>query len=147
MCLTIRDLTKYKADSPIYVWKVLRKVKDWYEAPIYRFTYTLGITYKSYLNLNIAKGVSYAQVTEGYHTVGYNVNYIFNPYSKNFIVYGTMCNNLNIALNDCDDLVIGLCIIPEGSYYYTDGYFFTSDTLKVLRVIDIQQFVNYLRKR
>lgn len=147
MCLVIRDLAKYKTKSPIYVWKILRKIEDKYKAPIFEYSYTLGTTYTSSLILITAPNVEYGQVTKGFHTIGYNVKHTFYPYSREFIAYGALCNNLNIALNDSEDLIIGLCIIPEGSNYYTDGYFFVSDTLKVLRVIDIQQFINYLRKR
>lgn len=148
MCLAIRNLIKHKADSNIYVWKILKKNKDRYIAPIYTFTYILGVTYKSSLGLNTAPGiVNYAQVTNGYHTIGYNVKHTFDPYTKEFHIYGALCNNLSINLNDSDDLVVGLCIIPEGSYYYTDGYFYASDTLKILRVMNIKQFINYLRKR
>lgn len=42
---------------------------------------------------------------------------------------------------------IGLFIIPKGSHYYTDGYFYASDTLKLLRTLPRDEFFNYMMNR
>ncbi|UVM97073.1 MAG: hypothetical protein [Bacteriophage sp.] len=44
-------------------------------------------------------------------------------------------------------LILGLFIIPEGSHYYTDGYFYASDTLKLLRTLPKDEFFNYMMNR
>ena len=38
-------------------------------------------------------------------------------------------------------------IISEGSYYYTDGYFYAGDTLKLLRTLPINEFFNYMMNK
>ena len=38
-------------------------------------------------------------------------------------------------------------IIPEGSYYYTNGYFYAGDTLKLLRTLPINEFFNYMMNK
>ena len=38
-------------------------------------------------------------------------------------------------------------IIPEGSYYYTDGYFYAGDILKLLRTLPINEFFNYMMNK
>lgn len=40
-----------------------------------------------------------------------------------------------------------MSIIPERSYYYTDGYFYTSDTLKLSRTLPINEFFNYMMNK
>ena len=46
-----------------------------------------------------------------------------------------LSSHLGINSFDIDESIdtIGLFIIPEGSHYYTDGYFYASDTLKLRR--------------
>lgn len=56
---------------------------------------------------------------------------------------------IHIIVFDIDESIdtIGLFIIPEGSHYYTDGYFYASDTLKLLRTLPKNKFFNYMMNR
>ena len=65
-----------------------------------------------------------------------------------------MLEDMNVVENthnsfDIDESIdtIGLFIIPEGSHYYTDGYFYASDTLKLLRTLPKNKFFNYMMNR
>lgn len=60
-----------------------------------------------------------------------------------------MLEDMNVTHNsfDIDESIdtIGLFIIPEGSH--TDGYFYASDTLKLLRTLPKDKFFNYMMNR
>ena len=137
MCLFLKNNVKYIATSNIYVWKALISVINGYYSPIFSYQYNLGETHKSPLD-------NYTTViSKGLHSLGYNVK-IFNPYVGRYDCYGSAYNRFNIG-ERID--TIGLFIIPEGSHYYTDGYFYASDTLKLLRTLPKNEFFNYMINR
>lgn len=120
MCLYLRDKVEHIATSDIYVWKGLVSGIGCYYSPIFNYRYDLGETYKSYLD----KNNNSTCVTIGLHSIGYNIK-ISNPYAGRYNCYGNTCNRFGIQ-KPID--TIGLFIIPKGSHYYTDGYFYASDT-------------------
>lgn len=69
---------------------------------------------------------------------------IVSPYAGRYECRGDTHNSFDI-----DEFIdtIGLFIIPEGSHYYTDGYFYASDTLKLLRTLPKNKFFNYMMNR
>ena len=75
-------------------------------------------------------------ISIGLHSFGYNIR-ILSPYGSSYNRY-----NIWEPVN-----TIGLFIIPEGSHYYTDGYFYASDTLKLLRTLPKDEFFNYMMNR
>ena len=75
--------------------------------------------------------------------VGYNIK-IVSPYAGRYECRGDTHNSFDI---DESIDTIGLFIIPEGSHYYTDGYFYASDTLKLLRTLPKDKFFNYMMNR
>ena len=142
MCLYLRNKVVHIATSNIYVWKAL--IKGYcgeYYSPVFSYRYDLGETYKSELDnprdgpINI--------ISKGLHSFGYNIK-ISNPYAGRYDCFGISGNRFDIK-EPID--TIGLCIIPEGSYYYTDGYFYASDTLKFLRTLTINEFFNYMMNK
>ena len=137
MCLYLRNKIEFIATSNIYVWKALIKGINGYYSPVLRYKYDIGKTYKSELS-----GDEYS-ISIGLHSFGYNVK-ISNPYAGRYDCYGVSYNRFDIKepIN-----IIGLFIIPEGSYYYTDGYFYASDTLKLLRTLPKDEFFNYMMNR
>ena len=140
MCLYIRDIVKYTATSNIYVWKALLKgTPSGYYSPVFNYRYDLGETYKSELDL-FRYGIC---VGTGLHSLGYNVRILNTPVGG-YECYGALGNRFDVE-NPIN--TIGLFIIPEGSYYYTDGYFYASDTLKFLRTIPKNKFFNYMMNR
>lgn len=137
MCLYLRDKVAHRATSNIYVWKALIEGMNGYCSPIRYYNYTLGKTYKSELIREVNA------ISKGLHSIGYNIDishscndiYECNGDSGNyFVIRGSIH-------------IIGLCVIPEGSCYYTDGYFYASDTLKFLRTLTVDEFFNYMMNR
>lgn len=139
MCLYLRDKVKHIATSNIYVWKGLASNIGFYYSPVFNYRYDLGETYKSELDRNEDSIV----VSRGLHSLGYNVK-ISNSYAGRYECYGSSYNSFDIK-KPID--TIGLFIISEGSYYYTDGYFYASDTLKFLRTLTINEFFNYMTNK
>ena len=140
MCLYLQNKVVHIATSNIYVWKAL--IKGYcgeYYSPVFNYRYDLGETYKSELDRNEDSIV----VSRGLHSFGYNVK-ISNPYAGEYDCYGVSYNRFDIK-KPID--TIGLFIIPEGSYYCTDGYFYASDTLKLLRTLPINEFFNYMMNK
>lgn len=139
MCLYLRDRVEHIATSNIYVWKALISGMGSYYSPIFNYRYNIGETYTSYLD-----GNRYSIcVSKGLHSFGYNIG-IISPYAGKYECYGNAYNRFDI---DKSIDTIGLFIIPEGSYYYTDGYFYASDTLKFLRTLPVNEFFNYMMNR
>ena len=137
MCLYLRNAIEHIATSNIYVWKALVKDINGYYSPILRYKYDIGKTYKSKLSGN-KYGISI-----GLHSIGYNVD-ILHTCTKEYDCFGNFCNSF-VVYESTD--TIGLFIIPEGSHYYTDGCFYASDTLKLLRTLPINEFFNYMMNR
>ena len=137
MCLYLRDKVVHIATSNIYVWKGLISDFDDYYSPIRSYKYNLGKTYKSPL------GVYKTFISRGLHSMGYNVE-ISHTCTKEYDCFGNFCNHF-VVYEPTN--IIGLCVIPEGSYYYTDGYFYASDTLKLLRTLPINEFFNYMMNK
>ena len=83
----------------------------------------------------------------GYYSPIFNYRYnikIVSPYAGRYECRGDIHNSFDI---DESIDTIGLFIIPEGSHYYTDGYFYASDTLKLLRTLPKNKFFNYMMNR
>ena len=139
MCLYLRNKVERIATSNIYVWKALISGIDGYYSPVFNYRYNLGKTYESELNRN-RYGIA---ISKGLHSFGYNIS-ILSSYAGEYECYGSSYNRFDIK-EPID--TIGLCIIPEGSYYYTDGYFYVSDTLKLLRTLPINEFFNYMMNK
>lgn len=139
MCLYLRHKEECIATSNIYVWKGLVSGMGGYYSPVFNYRYDLGETYKSELDRN----KNSIGVSRGLHSLGYNVK-ISKPYARRYECYGSSHNRFDIK-EPID--TIGLFIIPEGSYYYTDGYFYASDTLKFLRTLTINEFFNYMMNK
>ena len=139
MCLYLRDKVGHIATSNIYVWKALISGIDGYYSPVFNYRYNLGKTYESELN-GSGNGIA---ISKGLHSFGYNIS-ILSSYAGEYECYGSSYNRFDIK-EPID--TIGLCIIPEGSYYYTDRYFYASDTLKLLRTLPINEFFNYMMNR
>lgn len=139
MCLYLRNKVERIATSNIYVWKALISGIGGYYSPVFNYRYNLGKTYESELNES-GNGIS---ISKGLHSFGYNIS-ILSSYAGEYECYGSSYNRFDIK-EPID--TIGLCIIPEGSYYYTDGYFYASDTLKLLRTLPINEFFNYMMNR
>lgn len=140
MCLYLRNKVERIATSNIYVWKALVNYDGHgYYSPVFNYRYDIGKTYESELNES-GNGIS---ISKGLHSFGYNIN-ILSSYAGEYECYGSSYNRFDIKepIN-----TIGLFIIPEGSYYYTDGYFYASDTLKLLRTLPINEFFNYMMNR
>ncbi len=140
MCLYLRDKVERIATSNIYVWKALISYGGHgYYSPVFNYRYDIGETYKSYLDGN----KNNTRVSMGLHSFGYNIS-ILSSYAGEYECYGSSYNRFDIKepIN-----TIGLFIIPEGSYYYTDGYFYASDTLKLLRTLPINEFFNYMMNK
>lgn len=140
MCLYLREKVEYIATSNIYVWKALiGGIPSGYYSPVFNYRYDLGETYKSELDTT-----RYSRcIAIGLHSLGYNVS-ILSPYTGRYNCYGASGNRFDIR-EPID--TIGLFIIPEGSHYYTDGYFYASDTLKLLRTIPKNEFFNYMMNK
>ena len=139
MCLYLRYKEECIATSNIYVWKALISGIGGYYSPVFNYRYNLGKTYESELNRS-RYGIA---ISKGLHSFGYNIS-ILSSYAGEYECYGSSYNRFDIK-EPID--TIGLCIIPEGSYYYTDGYFYASDTLKLLRTLPINEFFNYMMHR
>ena len=139
MCLYLRDKVGHIATSNIYVWKALISGIGGYYSPVFSYRYNLGKTYESELN-GSGNGIA---ISKGLHSFGYNIS-ILSSYAGEYECYGSSYNRFDIK-EPID--TIGLCIIPEGSYYYTDGYFYASDTLKLLRTLPINEFFNYMMNK
>ena len=139
MCLYLRNKVERIATSNIYVWKALISGIGGYYSPVFSYRYNLGKTYESELNKS-KYGIS---ISKGLHSFGYNIS-ILSSYAGEYECYGSSYNRFDIK-EPID--TIGLCIIPEGSCYYTDGYFYASDTLKLLRTLPINEFFNYMMNR
>ena len=139
MCLYLRNKVERIATSNIYVWKALISGIGGYYSPVFNYRYNLGKTYESELNRS-RYGIA---ISKGLHSFGYNIS-ILSSYAGEYECYGSSYNRFDIK-EPID--TIGLCIIPEGSYYYTDGYFYASDTLKLLRTLPINEFFNYMMNR
>ena len=139
MCLYLRNKVERIATSNIYVWKALISGIGGYYSPVFNYRYNLGKTYESELN-GSGNGIA---ISKGLHSFGYNIS-ILSSYAGEYECYGSSYNRFDIK-EPID--TIGLCIIPEGSYYYTDGYFYASDTLKLLRTLPINEFFNYMMNR
>ena len=137
MCLYLRNAIEHIATSNIYVWKGLISDFDDYYSPIRSYKYNLGKTYKSPL------GVYKTFISRGLHSMGYNVE-ISHTCTKEYDCFGNFCNHF-VVYEPTN--IIGLCVIPEGSYYYTDGYFYASNTLKLLRTLPINEFFNYMMNK
>ena len=140
MCLYLRNKVESIATSNIYVWKALISYDGHgYYSPVFNYRYDIGETYKSYLD-GSKDSIS---VSRGLHSFGYNVK-VSSPYAGRYDCYGSTYNRFDIKepIN-----IIGLFIIPEGSYYYTDGYFYASNTLKLLRTLPINEFFNYMMNK
>ena len=138
MCLYLRDKVERIATSNIYVWKALISYGGHcYYSPVFNYRYDIGETYKSYLDGNSIS------ISIGLHSFGYNIR-ILSPYAGRYDCYGSAYNRYNIW-EPID--TIGLFIIPEGSHYYTDGYFYASDTLKLLRTLPVNEFFNYMMNK
>ena len=137
MCLYLRNAIEHIATSNIYVWKALISGIDGYYSPVRSYKYNLGKTYKSPLD-------AYKTfVARGLHSMGYNVE-ISHTCTKEYDCFGNFCNHF-VVYEPTN--IIGLCVIPEGSHYYTDGYFYASDTLKFLRTLTINEFFNYMMNK
>ena len=137
MCLYLRNAIEHIATSNIYVWKALVSGIDGYYSPVRSYKYNLGKTYKSPLD-------AYKTfVARGLHSMGYNVE-ISHTCTKEYDCFGNFCNHF-VVYEPTN--IIGLCVIPEGSHYYTDGYFYASDTLKFLRTLTINEFFNYMMNK
>ena len=141
MCLYLRNAIEHIATSNIYVWKALVSGTDGYYSPVFSYRYNLGKTYKS--ELDNPRDISINFISRGLHSIGYNVE-ISNPYIGRYDCYGRVCNRFNVR--EFID-TIGLFIIPEDSHYYTDGCFYVSDTLKLLRTLPINEFFNYMMNK
>lgn len=140
MCLYLRYKEECVATTNIYVWKALINYgRLGYYSPIFNYRYNIGETYTSYLDRN-KNSVS---VDIGLHSFGYNIK-IVSPYAGRYECRGDTHNSFGI---DESIDTIGLFIIPEGSHYYTDGYFYASDTLKLLRTLPKDKFFNYMMNR
>ena len=138
MCLYLRNKVEHIATSNIYVWKALISYGGrGYYSPTFNYRYDIGETYKSYLDGNSIS------ISIGLHSFGYNIS-ILSPYAGRYNCYGSPGNRFDVR-EPID--TIGLFIIPEGSHYYTDGYFYASDTLKLLRTLPINEFFNYMMNR
>ena len=137
MCLYLRNKVERIATSNIYVWKALISDIGGYYSPVFSYRYNLGKTYESELDES-GNGIS-----RGLHSFGYNIS-ILSPYAGEYECYGSSYNRFDIK-EPID--TIGLFIIPEGSCYYTDGYFYASDTLKLLRTLPINEFFNYMMNK
>lgn len=137
MCLSLKNKVEHIATSNIYVWKTLVKDIDGYYSPMLRCKYDIGKTYKSELS-----GDEYS-ISVGLHSLGYNVG-ILHICTEEYDCFGNFCNYF-VVYEPTD--IIGLCVIPEGSYYYTDGCFYASDTLKFLRTLTVNEFFNYMINR
>ena len=137
MCLYLRNAIEHIATSNIYVWKALVSGIDGYYSPVRSYKYNLGKTYKSPLD-------AYKTfIARGLHSIGYNVE-ISHTCTKEYDCFGNFCNHF-VVYEPTN--IIGLCVIPEGSHYYTDGYFYASDTLKLLRTLPINKFFNYMMNK
>ena len=137
MCLYLRNAIEHIATSNIYVWKALVRGIDGYYSPVRSYKYNLGKTYKSPLD-------AYKTfIARGLHSMGYNVE-ISHTCTKEYDCFGNFCNHFVVYESTN---IIGLCVIPEGSHYYTDGYFYASDTLKFLRTLTINEFFNYMMNK
>ena len=140
MCLYLRDKVVCIATSNIYVWKALISYNGHgYYSPVFNYRYDIGETYKSYLDGN----KNSRSVSTGLHSFGYNIS-ILSSRAGIYECYGNAYNRFDI---DRSIDTIGLFIIPEGSHYYTDEYFYASDTLKFLRTLSINEFFNYMMNR
>lgn len=139
MCLYLRDKVKHIATSNIYVWKALISDVGGYYSPVFSYRYNLGKTYESELDES-RNGIS---ISKGLHSFGYNIS-ILSYRAGRYECYGSSYNRFDIK-EPID--TIGLFIIPEGSCYYTDGYFYASDTLKLLRTLPVNEFFNYIMNR
>ena len=137
MCLSLKNKVEHIATSNIYVWKTLIKDIDGYYSPMLRYKYDIGKTYKSELS-----GDEHS-ISIGLHSLGYNVN-ISHICTEEYDCFGNSCNYF-VVYEPTD--IIGLCVIAEGSHYYTDGYFYASDTLKFLRTLTINEFFNYMMNK
>lgn len=137
MCLFLKTKVEHIATSNIYVWKTLVKGIKGYYSPIFRYKYDIGKTYKSKLS-----GDKH-NISIGLHSLGYNVS-ISHTCTKEYGCFGNYYNYF-VVYEHTD--IIGLCVIPEGSHYYTDGYFYASDTLKLLRTLPKNEFFNYMINR
>ena len=138
MCLSLKNKVEHIATSNIYVWKTLVKDIDGYYSPMLRYKYDIGKTYKSELS-----GDEHS-ISIGLHSLGYNVRISYNICTEEYDCFGNSCNYF-VVYEPTD--IIGLCVIPEGSHYYTDGYFYASDTLKFLRTLTVNEFFNYMINR
>ena len=137
MCLYLRNAIEHTATSNIYVWKALLSGIDGYYSPVRSYKYNLGKTYKSPLD-------AYKTfIARGLHSMGYNVE-ISHTCTKEYDCFGNFCNHF-VVYEPTN--IIGLCVIPEGSRYYTDGYFYASDTLKFLRTLTVNEFFNYMMNK
>ena len=137
MCLYLRNAIEHIATSNIYVWKALVSGIDGYYSPVRSYKYNLGKTYKSPLD-------AYKTfIARGLHSMGYNVE-ISHTCTKEYDCFGNSCNHFVVYESTN---IIGLCVIPEGSHYYTDGYFYASDTLKFLRTLTVNEFFNYMMNK
>ena len=137
MCLYLRNAIEHIATSNIYVWKALVSGIDGYYSPVRSYKYNLGKTYKS--SLDAYKTF----IARGLHSMGYNVE-ISHTCTKEYDCFGNFCNHF-VVYEPTN--IIGLCVIPEGSHYYTDGYFYASDTLKFLRTLTVNEFFNYMMNK
>lgn len=137
MCLSLKNKIEHIATSNIYVWKTLVKNIDGYYSPMLRCKYDIGKTYKSELS-----GDEHS-ISVGLHSLGYNVG-ILHTCTEEYDCFGNFCNYF-VVYEPTD--IIGLCVIPEGSHYYTDGCFYASDTLKFLRTLTVNEFFNYMINR
>lgn len=137
MCLSLKNKVEHIATSNIYVWKTLVKDIDGYYSPMLRCKYDIGKTYKSELS-----GDEHS-ISVGLHSLGYNVG-ILHTCTEEYDCFGNFCNYF-VVYEPTD--IIGLCVIPEGSHYYTDGCFYASDTLKFLRTLTVNEFFNYMINR
>ena len=137
MCLSLKNKVEHIATSNIYVWKTLVKGINGYYSPMLRYKYDIGKTYKSELS-----GDEHS-ISIGLHSLGYNVN-IAHTCTEEYDCFRNFCNYF-VVYEPTD--IIGLCVIPEGSHYYTDGYFYASDTLKFLRTLTVNEFFNYMINR
>lgn len=137
MCLSLKNKVEHIATSNIYVWKTLVKDIDGYYSPMLRCKYDIGKTYKSELS-----GDEHS-ISVGLHSLGYNVG-ILHTCTEEYDCFGNFCNYF-VIYEPTD--IIGLCVIPEGSHYYTDGCFYASDTLKFLRTLTVNEFFNYMINR
>ena len=137
MCLYLRNAIEHIATPNIYVWKALVSGIDGYYSPVRSYKYNLGKTYKSPLD-------AYKTfIARGLHSMGYNVE-ISHTCTKEYDCYGNFCNHF-VVYEPTN--IIGLCVIPEGSHYYTDGYFYVSDTLKFIRTLPVNEFFNYMMNK